>query len=338
MPADTWTHIVVVREGNDIRVWKNGIKVSDQTYSLPTLNCNNAKYKIGSDYRTKDTSTETTRFKGLLDDFRIYMTALDEASIKDLYEPAIYMTNNNELMANEFLEADEIEMTNTSLVKASKFIEEVDKNYEFLEYIISTRSQYIDTGYVPTTDFTIELNMEWTGSTVSTFESFAGFMHADKIPRAGIHKYSSTFMIGGNSTTNSSVAPVKNQQITLVGDFTSGNQHMYKNGVSIVTDTTALDFSANEQSIYIFGRNASNKQLASMKLYRGKIYNGAGLIRDFVPARRKSDNAIGLYDIVTATFYTNSGSGEFTVGPTISNDKVSMYTSNNVSAQEYIEI
>jgi hypothetical protein len=76
-----------------------------------------------------------------------------------------------------------------------------------------------------------------------------------------------------------------------------------------------------------------------MRLYRGKIYDNTNhLMRDFIPARRKSDNVLGLYDIITNTFYINSGTGTFVAGPNLSNEKISMYTSNNISAKEYIEI
>ena len=339
MLANEWTHIAIVRKGNSIQVWRNGVKVSDASYSLSTLTCSNAKYKIGSDYRTANASTEATRFKGKLDDFRIYVTALNEQDIKDLYESVIYMTNNDMFMANEFIEDNVIEMLNTSAVKATGLNEEIHKDYELLEYIASSGTQYINTNYIPKNNFKIELDMMWTGSTISAFETFAGFMHANQIPRAAIHKYTSVFMIGGNSTTVSTVAPVKDQRIVLTGDFCSGNQHLYKNGVVIVNDATALDLSANAQQVYIFGRNASGKNLATMRLYRGKIYDNTNtLVRDFIPARRKSDNVLGLYDSITTTFYVNSGTGSFSAGPTLSNDKISMYTSNNISAKEYIEI
>lgn len=129
MPANEWTHIAIVRKGNVIQVWKNGEKKSEKAYTLTTLNCNNANYLLGADYRTSYT-TDGTRFKGLLDDFRIYVTALNESAIKDLYEPAIYMTNNDAFMAEEFIEENEIEMTSKSTVSAMNIYEEIINGYE----------------------------------------------------------------------------------------------------------------------------------------------------------------------------------------------------------------
>lgn len=338
MLANEWTHIAIVRKGNNIIIWRNGQKVSDKSYTLTTLNCNNANYKLGSDYRTSDTSTEATRFKGYFDDFRIYVTALDETAIKDLYEPAIYMTTNDSFMANEFIEMNEIEMTTFATVKSAGFTEEINKNYEILEYIASSGTQYINSGYIPKTNFRIELDMAWTGSSVGNFESFAGFMHSNQIPRAGVHKYSSVFMLGGNATTVSTVTPIANQRTILISDFYSENQCLYKNGIAIINDKTKLDLSANEQQLYIFGRNASSKNLATMRLYKCRIFDNVNtLIRDFIPARRKSDSVLGLYDAMSGNFYANSGTGTFIAGPTLSNDKISMYTLNTISAKEFIE-
>lgn len=45
--------------------------------------------------------------------------------------------------------------------------------------------------------------------------------------------------------------------------------------------------------------------------YWGKDDN---LLRDMIPCYRKSDSAIGMFDLVSQTFFTNAGTGVFTVG------------------------
>ena len=50
---------------------------------------------------------------------------------------------------------------------------------------------------------------------------------------------------------------------------------------------------------------------AGMKLYGAKLYDNGTLVRDFVPARRNRDQAVGLYDNVSKTFFTNAGTGVF---------------------------
>jgi hypothetical protein len=47
------------------------------------------------------------------------------------------------------------------------------------------------------------------------------------------------------------------------------------------------------------------------------LYDNNVLVRDFIPCYRKSDNEIGLYDVVNGVFYANAGSGTFTKGNNI---------------------
>lgn len=49
-------------------------------------------------------------------------------------------------------------------------------------------------------------------------------------------------------------------------------------------------------------------------IYGAKYYQGARLTRDCIPCYRKSDSKPGMYDLVSGTFFTNAGTGEFTVG------------------------
>ena len=51
-----------------------------------------------------------------------------------------------------------------------------------------------------------------------------------------------------------------------------------------------------------------------IKIYNLKISENGILIRNFIPCYRKSDNEIGLYDIVNNVFYTNQGTGVFLKG------------------------
>lgn len=57
---------------------------------------------------------------------------------------------------------------------------------------------------------------------------------------------------------------------------------------------------------------------ASVKVYRFTVdFGDDGPCRDMIPCYRKSDNKPGMYDLVTKTFFTNAGTGEFSVGPNV---------------------
>jgi hypothetical protein len=79
------------------------------------------------------------------------------------------------------------------------------------------------------------------------------------------------------------------------------------------TSTVAIPNPGSERDVWIGngGENSTRDYnwYGSFKLYSMKLYGGAygdtttTLGRDLVPARRDSDSAEGLYDLVTSAFY-----------------------------------
>ena len=54
------------------------------------------------------------------------------------------------------------------------------------------------------------------------------------------------------------------------------------------------------------------------KVYYAKFYNASGdLVRDYIPAKNRSTNEIGLYDKISKTWFYNAGTGSFVAGPEI---------------------
>lgn len=79
----------------------------------------------------------------------------------------------------------------------------------------------------------------------------------------------------------------------------------------------ALD--GNATTLHVFVR--ANLSLAFPgKIGRLYILNGTETKLHLVPCYRKSDSVVGMYDMVSGTFYTNSGSGSFTAGSDVLSD------------------
>lgn len=190
--------------------------------------------------------------------------------------------------------------------------------YQKLEYVESTGTQYVDINYTClTNNISIELDMMWTGTDVSKFETFIGFMKASNVvtPRIGLHKYTGKFMFGANTTTTSGTTP-PSTRFTYKGDFTSGNQKLYYNGSQIVTSSTTYSFSGNTCPTYIFARYCPNSMnYAYMRLYGCKIWEGSTLVKHLIPVKQLSTQKIGVYDIINDEFYS-SGSGTELVAST----------------------
>lgn len=197
--------------------------------------------------------------------------------------------------------------------------------YREVEYIESTGTQYIDTEYIPKINTTVELTLSFNGTFVGTSgsASFIGsaegnnrfqlnfgsretqyyqiYAWVDKATAAGGETY--PINIEDNIRTNKNVL-----------SFQSGS---IKYGNVEQTIATKTEDHTNV-SLVLFGRNLDGVKSAftsyNMRLYDSKFYENGTLVRHFIPCYRKADNVIGLYDLVEKKFYTNNGTGEFSIG------------------------
>lgn len=93
---------------------------------------------------------------------------------------------------------------------------------------------------------------------------------------------------------------------------------LYYDGVKIHTNTVIKEFTTPYKMI-VFGCNTGGTVSLTPK---ARIFNlkfsEAGEVKvDLIPCYRKADDVIGMYDLVTGTFYTNKGSGTFLKGKPI---------------------
>ena len=331
-----WNHVVVSMDSSNTvnRCFINGTEVN---YGAADNWTHGTYTAIGARYSS---SSYSRFYPGLMSDFRLYHTCLSDQDILELYKTKGYISNLGDMNSTEFIEGkSQAQVTKKNTFENKTINETVGNKYMFLEYIQSTGTQYIDTTYVSTsTDFAYELDMAWTGTTVGNFYSFMGYMASGSTPRAAIHMYSGTLMFGANATTNSTVAPVSGERFLYKGVFKSGDQRLYKNNVEIASNETTFTNSSNTLSAYIGARNCpSGKNIATIKLYEAKIYEGNQVVRHYIPARRSSDNALGVYEVYTNTFLTNAGTGTFTAGPTLVSNKAQISSTHSLGARSFIE-
>lgn len=193
--------------------------------------------------------------------------------------------------------------------------------YQEVEYIATSGTQYIDTGYVlKSNKFKVDLIVQFTGTNTTTFASYVGFMKSSStvIPRFGIHNYThGTYMYGADATINTTSAVAKEKDFVIFNG-TGSAQSLSVNGV-VNSSSTSYNMSNNTLSMYLGARNlaGAGNNAISAKFYRFKLSVGGQKVRDLIPCYRKSDNVIGMYDIVNNTFYTNKGTGSFAKGSNI---------------------
>lgn len=208
-------------------------------------------------------------------------------------------------------------------------VQGVPSQYQVVDYIQSNGNQYIDTGITGTNNTSIEVDFASVGS-VSANSNVAIVGSWFNTPYSLRYSDSAVYFYYGSDQTDGGTG----QAVTV-----STSRHTIKtNKNELYFDGTLKHtYNANtfetEKPITIFGQNggASVARKSSIKLYRLKIYDGDILIRDYIPCYRKSNNEIGLYDVVNREFKINDGTGNFTKGSdttlTISFDKPVEYQS-----------
>ena len=190
--------------------------------------------------------------------------------------------------------------------------------YTQLEYIENTGAQYICTGYYHNT-YRTKYVFEVVPTGFNSYNAAFGARTA--------HNANDAYYLGwrSDSTTYGCIGGTK---IDPLGWTIALNNHYTitidpKVGL-IVNGTTYSNFKPSSNTdgvdpidIFGFKQNGSDVEQMIGRIYYFKIYEDNSLHYDFVPAKRNSDNAIGLYDKISNSFFSNSGTGTFIAGPVI---------------------
>lgn len=203
--------------------------------------------------------------------------------------------------------------------------------YKRLEYIESSGTQYIDTGFVPNQDTGFVIDAEVLDTNTS------GECHI-----SSVFKSPNYFTCRLNSSYNGFAYRYGTGILTAVS-YAGGHyaRHIFtrsKNKAQVdgstVTEFTYETFNVG-YNLYIFAGNNEGRGAigyTKLKLYSYMLYDNGTLIRDYIPCQTP-DGQIGLWDDVNSVFYGNAGTGTFTAGPVIA---ISVALSD-ITQLEYIE-
>lgn len=184
--------------------------------------------------------------------------------------------------------------------------------YTSVEYIQSSGSQYIDTGFKPKYNSRVVMDISDLNSSPGFIFGVRDTQDSNSANQFNIYRNSSTTIRSDYFGTN--------KQINL--SDTSGRTIVDKNGntvtmfgTTIVNTAVTSGECANSLYLFILNNTGANTMFpGSFKLYSCQIYDNDILVRDFVPCIRDSDSSCGLYDKVNNVFYSNSGTGKFIAG------------------------
>ena len=197
--------------------------------------------------------------------------------------------------------------------------------YQQVEYIKTTGTQYIDTGFIPNQDTRIIADFQYTKNNQGY-----RFTGTENLPFGNAFRF-------GTSVGIYWLVDYGSSGKKYVGSC-DVNRHMLDFDKNIVyLDNNILykfeyELFTGYGNAYIFSISSNQiEDLAPSLLYSYKMYDNNILIRDYIPCYRKSDNKPGLYDLVNDVFYTNQGTGEFSIGQDtyITSDTTVVQTKNH---------
>ena len=209
-----------------------------------------------------------------------------------------------------------------------EFISQLPTEYQEVEYIQSSGTQYIDTGYIVNASDTI--SWEFTAMIPSQSEVFMG--------ANGYLQFHVTSSGVGVSTLNASGLGSKK---TFRIDFSNSVTQLYIDNTLVETKNWSGSYNGTNVKLGIFKLGDADNgwhtttSPVSCTLYEYAINIGENEVSRCVPCYRKADNVAGLYDLVNNVFYTNAGSGVFAVGADSNKHAIATITPGGVIPMQY---
>lgn len=180
--------------------------------------------------------------------------------------------------------------------------------YTQLEYIQSSGTQYIDTGFKPNQNSRVVFDF---------FPVSIGQTHL--FGSRSSNSSSDYFLVlctGGyyrddyaSSKTVTTIAPTDRMVIDK-------NKNVVNFGSQTYTHSAATFTGAYPIVLFASNTGGNVSYMTNIRLYSCKIYDNGVLSRDFIPCKNAS-GVIGLWDDVNNVFYQNAGTGTFTAGPEV---------------------
>ena len=187
--------------------------------------------------------------------------------------------------------------------------------YTQLEYIESTGSQLLNTGYVAGNTTRISADFIVTDTTKNN-TLFCARQSGGTKPYYSLFVLSNKVRFDYNATQNYDVFTItKNVRYKL----NTKNNSIDINGQNKTIGTAAVFTTKNpialfaSYNVYNASSGFSDLGQSYIKLFSFQIWDNDVMVRNFVPAK-DSSNVVGMYDLVEGKFYTNQGTGTFVAG------------------------
>lgn len=206
-----------------------------------------------------------------------------------------------------------------SLVSARDSSYPVPDGYTALEYVESSGSCYVDTGFAPTHQTRVVADFQL----LTSYSSIRGVFGVRDTPSGEAE----SMFVFWNNGASSFRSDYFGTQVTIDGLQPTSRYTVDKDGNQTSVGgksaaNSAVSSGSCVNSLYLFGVNSAGEAdyLSPARLWSMQVYDGGEPSLRLVPALRDSDQTVGLYDQVGGTFYAPSG-GALVAGAPIDRPK-----------------
>ena len=321
IPIDTNRHLVELDALNKIIKIDNG-NTLDEVISTSITTVSTMPLYIFSRSNSRGDLSEFSSIE--LYSFKVYQNNALKNNFVPCYNKntkiaGLYDTYNNKFFENavdgddfivgENANINEATLEDISLIQNAR----IPLEFQEVEYIESTGTQYIDTGIVGESGVYVQCKIEM----MEIQEGCIIGARSGGVRYSPIHIYQEVFGFGnGSSWVASTYKPVINTIYEIQSSIKSTSQSFSINGSTVISKNENSQNNTN-LNMFLFAMNTdgTNRLSSKFRLYNMIIANTLGqVVRNFVPCYRVSDRATGLYDLLSKEFFPNLGSGEFLLG------------------------
>lgn len=231
---------------------------------------------------------------------------------------------------NRVLTANERKQNSQLDALRFRMARELPRGYKFVEYIESSGTQVIDTGYYPNPNTKMEASLQFIGeidrNRYNKGSSPFGCVDSDDVC------FSINF--GGAAGQENKFYEWLNNDKSPYATFTiTPEQRTTRQTWTVDATTGAIAYGDTIASsaqgakktthtlrtLRLFAKIYKDDEVRpfsyyDMRVYGWKIWNGTTPVRDFVPCCRVPEMEAGLFDRVSGEFYANVGTGSFKYG------------------------
>ena len=296
----------------------NGASVTSSVHSFTTKH---TMHVLG----VNDPDGDERRLRASVTSFTIY----ENDELKHDYAPAIDNATSTpgmlDMVTGEFHGSE----GSGQFIAGSEIAETpapvLSDEYESVDFIESDGTAFINTGFSTSSDTSIEIECETKSDPAST-ENVGAFLFGSAPAWNGngqemyIYGGDVTFGYGAESVMQRvPAAPLSGSRIKAIVDKNKASVYVNGNLEYVLYGTPKSFMSGSNLTICGLARTGVS-YVGTLKIYRVVVRNGNVFVMNAVPARRKSDDAVGMYDMVSGEFFTSSGSGQFTAPESVDPD------------------